>query len=271
MLISCYGKKNPQRIKGKLSRDERIAIKREFMKEIYAEERVRLAQERTAMRDLIRDYAKDDIQKAIQIRNQVKDIQEDLALDMQASGQIKPGLAPTPYKDELIMISQKIQQLVEIMPGSGRAVYAYMPPHVKEKTNDIVKNILDMPVYRPYVKSYLDAVDSLTRLHTSNLGRINLAMMNAMKDLEKRIGNLLIRAAAKIERSNSDATLQRSNSDSSLNSRIRGNETHYVSGNQVFVQIYQAIQIEQKKIEAKAERERRKLALAQKKQKQHER
>src|SRR5690606_32843746 len=73
--------KNPHRIKGVLRRDERIAVKREFMRKIYADERNRLTQEKTAMRDLIRSIAKEDAEKSLELVREVNQLQRGVSLE----------------------------------------------------------------------------------------------------------------------------------------------------------------------------------------------
>ena len=104
--------KNPKRTKGKLSDGERKDMRNVFMRQIYAEERTRLAQEKTAMRDLIRDLSKDDTDKAIALIADVRQVWREVVQDLQATGAGKTGIAPKAYPDELRVIAHQDRKSV---------------------------------------------------------------------------------------------------------------------------------------------------------------
>lgn len=190
--------KKPQRAKGMLSKGERIDVKKAFMKHIYAEEQMRLYQEKTAMRDLIRDLAKGDTEKAIVILGDVRKRMHDVELELQASGVGKPGISPKPYPDQIEMVASQLDELSKLMPGKGRAALKFMPEEVKEKARQIAEGMMQQPAFKESYDRYMKSVEEMTRLHTIHPEAIQKAKEKAHADLRDRVANVIVKGAAKI-------------------------------------------------------------------------
>lgn len=190
--------KNPYRTKGVLSKGERKEMKNVFLRQIYAEERTRLLQEKTALRDIIRDIAKGDTEKAVQLVKEIKSEVQDVELDLKASGIFKVGIAPKMYDDVIKEYAKQLDHLSRMMPGQGRVALKFMPEDVKHVARKIADSILNQPSFKVSLDRYMLSVHEMTSLHTLNSDRINQAKNKAYNDLRDRVANIVLRGAAKI-------------------------------------------------------------------------
>lgn len=192
--------KDPKRTKGQLSDGERKDVKNVFMKEIYAEERTRLTQEKTAMRDLIRDLSKGDTTKAVALVDEVRKQMKVVELDLKATGAGKTGIAPKAYPDELKAIAKQMDELSKVMPGRGRAALKFMPEEAKAKARQIAENMMQQPDFKESLNRYMKSTEDMTRLHTTNPEKIQTAKDKAYADLRDRVANVVVRGAAQINK-----------------------------------------------------------------------
>lgn len=192
--------KDPKRTKGKISEGERKDVKNVFMREIYAEERTRLTQEKTAMRDLIRDLSKGDTAKAVSLVEDVRKELKNVELDLKATGAGKTGIAPKAYPDELKAIAQGMDELSKLMPGRGRAALKFMPEEAKAKARQIAEQMMQQPDFKDSLNRYMKSAEDMTRLHTTNPDKIQAAKTKAYEDLRDRVANVVVRGAAQINK-----------------------------------------------------------------------
>ena len=191
--------KEPKRDRGMLSKGEKEDVKRTFMREIYAEERTRLHQEKTANRDIMRDLAKGDLQSYIKLLKEVKVQDLDVALEQRAIGNVEIGLAPKMYRADEKAIVLGLQRVAELMPKSGRIAFQYMDDDVKENALFVADKILSN-AFGESMSGYMTAVEEQTLLHTSDPGKIEQAKRNAYEDIQKRVANIVVKAAAEVNR-----------------------------------------------------------------------
>ncbi|MGG3471575.1 MobP3 family relaxase [Neobacillus pocheonensis] len=188
--------KVPQRRKGTLSKGERIDVKKTFMKEVYGQEQTQLYQEKTAMRDLIRDISKDNLVSTVDILREIRKLQSEIKLENESIGAAKTPIPPKLYPEDQRAIVNRIQELGMIMPDKGRIAFKYMPENVKETVTNTTKWILQQPSFQESVNRYYNAVEGMTRQYTFKENDIQRAKEKAMNDLEKRVSQLVLRAAA---------------------------------------------------------------------------
>jgi hypothetical protein len=244
--------KEPVRRKGALSKGERIDVKKVFMKEIYADERVRLLQEKTAMRDLMRDFAKASTEKAVQLQREVSLEYGKVQLEMTAIGATKPGIPPKPYPDDVRLLSDQLKELSRLMPGKGRVALKFMPEEAKQKAREIAEKMVDQPPFKELYERYMKSVEEITRLHNIHPEAIKKAKDNAHNDLRDRLANVLLRGASSMQ-----DTLVRG----SLN-RERGNEKPALQQEQqvarsVWRSVWRELDKERMRQEAQSEIEKR--------------
>jgi hypothetical protein len=192
--------KTPQRHRGELSKGERKDIRKVFLNEIYAKERLALTAEKSAVRDLIRDTAKRDISELL---NEVKKAR----IEIKALNGEKPGLPPTLDQITREELLEKLKELSEIMPSHGRIAYAYMPSEVKEKAKEITDWLLKQPSFYKSVERYKDLAKELTSHYTSNPEILESAAEKAYEDIQKRVAQIVLKGAAALREENlMDAT-----------------------------------------------------------------
>jgi hypothetical protein len=192
--------KDPHRRKGALSRGERTDVKKVFMRELYADERVRLLQEKTAMRDLIRQQAKSRSYDATDLHREILWNQyEKVRLEMLAIGGIEPGIPSKLRPEETKELLGMMKELAELMPGQGRVALKLMPEEAKQKANEIAEFILKQPKFKESYDRYMKAVEDMTRLHTINPTAIQQAKDNAHNDIRDRVANVFLKGASIVQ------------------------------------------------------------------------
>ncbi|MGE7828548.1 MobP3 family relaxase [Paenibacillus sp. NPDC093718] len=188
--------KNPIRRRGQVYPKLLEDMKKTFAKEIFAEERMILNQEKTAMRELMRSMSKEDLSNAVQVMRDVREMQKEIDLELNSMGVSKSSLAPKLFLEDRKEIADRIQQIAELLPQKGRIAYKYMPENVKQSVSDTSRWLLNSPSFNHSLSRYYSAVERMTRQYTTKEDDINKAKENAYKDLEKRISQIVLRAAA---------------------------------------------------------------------------
>lgn len=195
--------KEPKRKLGQLLPSERNAVRKTFIKEIYGQERVRLAQEKTVQRDLLRDIAKEDLVKAVELSRAIRSEQIDVELDMTAAGSQKSvGLAPKMYSETSKELGDQLNELADMMPKKGRIAYKYMPEEVKDKVDIVTDWVLRQPEQKKVLDQFLKAVDGMTRPYSFQENQIDEAKARAYEDIRKRIGQVVLKAASESQKNN---------------------------------------------------------------------
>jgi hypothetical protein len=184
--------KTPQRTRGVLSLGERKDLRRVFVREIYAEERLALTAKKSAIRDLIRETARKDIFGI------VREI-EKARLEIRAVDGREPGLPPvlhTVTQEELI---NKLNGLAKIMPGHGRIALKYMPAEVKKEAREIAEWILSQPGFAGSVERYKDLTRQLAGHHTFQEQKLNEAAQKAYEDVRDRVAQIVLQGAVRVQ------------------------------------------------------------------------
>lgn len=194
--------KKPTRRRGAVHPKLLEDIKRTFAKEIYAEERMQLNQEKTAMRELIRGLGKDELGNIVQVMREMKDIEQQVDLENRFMGLGNVGVTPQLHKDNQLEIVDRIKIIANSLPDHGRIAYQYMPEKVKESVKDVSKWLLQQPAFQDSKRRYYAAVDNLTRQYSFKDNDLEKARGNAEADLEKRLSQIILRAAAELNKMN---------------------------------------------------------------------
>lgn len=195
--------KDPKRQRGLLTHPETKEIKKMFVSEIYGEERLRLSQEKTVERDLIRHIAKEDLVKTVELMREVRAEQKQVELEMKAAGAVRSvGIPPKLYKETNVELAGKLSDLSAIMPQRGRLSYKFMPDDVKTKVDEISDWILKQPAQREPLDKYLNAVEMMTRQYTFKPEQIGEAKNKAYADIQKRVSQIVLKAASESQKDN---------------------------------------------------------------------
>ncbi|MEQ2130093.1 MobP3 family relaxase [Caldanaerobacter subterraneus KAk] len=185
--------KEPKRIRGVLSYGERKDIRKIFIREIYAKERLALTAEKSAVRDLIRDTARSDV---VNVLRKV----ESARVKVRALSGGKTGLPPPlePHVREELL--EKLKELSKIMPSRGRIAFAYMPEEVKEKAKEITDWLLKQPGFSQSVERYKDLAKELASHYTTNPEVLEKAAEKAYEDIQKRTAQIVLKGAAALQK-----------------------------------------------------------------------
>lgn len=193
--------KDPKRQRGLLTYPETKEIKKIFVNEIYGEERLRLSQEKTAVRDLIRHIAREDLVKTVELVREVRAEQKQVELEMRAAGAVRSvGIPPKLYKETNVELADKLSQLAAFMPQRGRLSYQFMPNDVRAKVDDISDWILKQPAQKESLDKYLQTVEWMTRQYTFKSEQIETAKNKAYADIRKRISQIALKAASESQK-----------------------------------------------------------------------
>jgi len=184
--------KEPKRPRGVLSQGERKDIRKIFIREIYAKERLALTAEKSAVRDLIRDTARNDI---VNVLKRV----ENARLEIRALNGGKAGLPPTLEPHVRQELLGRLKELSKIMPSHGRIAFAYMPEKVKEKTKEIADWLLKQPGFFQSVEKYKELSKELTSCYISNPEALEKAAEKAYEDIQKRVAQIVLKGAAALQ------------------------------------------------------------------------
>lgn len=192
--------KVPQRRRGKLSEAERKEVRKIFQNEIYAEERTRLLQEKTATRDLIRDLSKRELVNTVELIRGIREMQRELDLEFASMGFANTGIPPKLFSSDANEIALRLNQIGDMMPKRGRIAYQYMPPEVKKIVDETTKWLLRQPAFYETVSRYQAAVEGMTRQYTHREDQVAAAVDRAMRDLEKRVAQLVLKGASEAQK-----------------------------------------------------------------------
>src|SRR5690606_33381323 len=115
--------------------------------------------------------------------------------DKIADGYFEPTMPKKLYQDDEQFLIRQLQELSEIMPRSGRIAYKLMPPHVKEKVDEISAYILDRPQFREEMLKFNRTIEQMTMQYTTSKQEIDEAKEKGYKDIQKRINQVILRGA----------------------------------------------------------------------------
>lgn len=188
-----------EKISPYISKPKLRNIKKIFTDEIFEEERLQVLLEKDAMRDLIKELANNDISQVVRIEKEIEDIQTDFNKTIDKN---RIDKTPDLYNDDFKYLSNKIKELSNILPKQGRINYAFMPENLKKEIDDITNFLLEKPDFQKTLNNNLGAVEKLTRYYSGKNEDIEKAKQNAIDDIYKRIGNIILKGAKSLDQSN---------------------------------------------------------------------
>lgn len=185
--------KKPEAMVGIISKKTIESIRKQYIDEVFQDEKLHYINEKNAMRDLVRDLANGDMGQIARLIKEVRDTGDEVQL--LTRDEIKPGLAPRLYPEIESELLNRVNALASILPGQGRANLKFMPENVKEEVKKFSDYVLNLDQYKPFVSKYLKAVENNNRLYTSDEGKIKESVDRAYNDLRDRVSQVLLRAA----------------------------------------------------------------------------
>ncbi|MGW2602784.1 hypothetical protein, partial [Streptomyces klenkii] len=176
--------KETKRERGALSKGEHRDVKNVFMNEIYREERQELNLIKTVERDFIREFALDNVVDAVKMLKGLDEVDK-----------TQVGIAPRIHTHDIEKLQKSLYELSKMLPEKGRMSYAFMPDEVKKEVDEISNWLINRPQFMESTERYLSSVEGLTKLHSHDTEKIELAKEKAMKDIQKRVSQVLLKGA----------------------------------------------------------------------------
>ncbi len=151
--------------KGFLGRDGLDKSKRAWVSALYAPERERLGEEKSALRAAIGEEFREAL-----------------------------GRTTT---DEF---ARRLTGIAASLPGQGRLAYGYMPASVKRQVDEAVDHLLRAsPELRAMADRFADIAAEMAKHYSYKAERHEAAREKAMADLRQRLGGALLRAAVAMD------------------------------------------------------------------------
>ncbi|OBZ15893.1 hypothetical protein A8L34_28005 [Bacillus sp. FJAT-27264] len=198
--------KNPKRKIGKMSDFERKAVKKAFMKEIYAKERLQLNTEKTMMRELMREMTTGTVLDKVDLIRDIRREQEGIDLMLLASGAMPVEYnIPQIHDFQADRFAMDLELLRGMLPQRGRMAYQYMSPAVKDKLDEMAGWVISQPQFNETRERYFKAVEDMTRQYSFKPEDIEASHKKAEADLKKRLAQIILRGAVE---SGKDRTFQ---------------------------------------------------------------
>lgn len=190
----------PARRQGKLMPAELRAVRQAWARQVLAPVRAPLAAHKTVLRDSLRVTADDVLRDSITLALHAGARRRALrtVARRQSRTPVRPSpSAPSPLEQEL---ASRLLALAGRMPGRGRAVLAFMPQDVKDEALRVAERLLQHPSLTAHVSLYRQTVRQMAGFYTSRNRALDMAEQKAMRDLQQRIAQLVVRAAAQLNR-----------------------------------------------------------------------
>lgn len=192
--------KTVKRRRGTLSPHEVKEVKKAFQKEVYAEERAILFQQKTLTRDLIREMSRNELTDAVSIVRSIQEYEEQFQLEANARGAGKVGVNPTLQNETRSELATRLTSIAEHLPEKGRIAYKLMEPELKERISETAKWLIHQPAFYETRNGYMKAVEAMTKHFSFQEKDIHAAKENALFDLERRVSQVVLRAAVETQR-----------------------------------------------------------------------
>ncbi|MDN5347398.1 MAG: hypothetical protein PWP65_962 [Clostridia bacterium] len=232
------------RRRGLLEDGERKAVWRAFARELFRDERNRLAAEKSAIRDAVRELAKGDTTKAQEI---LKQIRGTAPLEVRALDGATPGIMPVLGEEKEAELARRLVDLAAVMPGGGRVALAYMPEPVKAQAREVADWLLNQPGFQASVEKYVQLAKELASYYTQKPQALQEAEQKAYSDLRDRVAQLALKGAVAINHLDLEMKLKK---------RQEARQVEVEKGriaNSVWKAAWRAIERERTRAEAQAE------------------
>ncbi|WP_227766347.1 MobP3 family relaxase [Zhaonella formicivorans] len=205
--------KSPEKLRWtkEQAKQELIAMKKTFVKELYADERAKLLREKTALREYMRSQTKLNVQEArLKYKSLRKDFKK-LRLEIKSLEGKEPGVAPVlkvsipPELKGLVTdayseLAYKINCLAAIMPKRGRVALRFMPEHVKQEARAVADWILKQPEFKGQVERIQEIAAEYKKQYTIKDTALTEAKEKAYAEIRDRVAQIVLKGAAAINK-----------------------------------------------------------------------
>lgn len=152
------------------------------------------------------EFLKDEKQFLINQKNDARQYITDNIKEWMYNTSYVPGnridsLPDKFHKDELDKLEKQLKDLRDILPGSGRMNYQFMPPEVKKKIDEIVNDLFSRKDFSLKVDTYVNSSVEIQRMQGKTEYQLEAVRERAMGELYNRAGNIVLKiVAAELEK-----------------------------------------------------------------------
>lgn len=198
-----FWEKKPKRRMGKVTPHVKDQMRKKFVQHIYAKDRDRYGKQKTMMRDMMRSKGITTLREAVIYARDWREQQNEVNQLFALTGVIpEDRLSPRMDYDQTYELIKRLERLSEILPGKGRLMLKFMPADVKEEVRQISEWMYNQPQFGPFRKQYQEAAEILARPYSNQEEQIKAAVSRAEEDMINRISQVVLKAAAEINKEN---------------------------------------------------------------------
>lgn len=198
-----FWEKNPKRRLGKVSPFVKDQMRKKFVQHIYKADRDRYGKEKTALRELIRERGVSNLKDAVRLAREFKEAGNEVnQLQDLAEQNNDFNLHNRLDKEQIETLISKLQGIVPHLPGKGRLMLKFMPPHTKSEILKVARWLYEQQQFKPLRQEYEQVSETLARPYSQQTDKLSKAVEKARVDMIERMGQTVLRAAAELSKPN---------------------------------------------------------------------
>ncbi|HHJ98441.1 MAG TPA: hypothetical protein ENN10_00650 [Actinobacteria bacterium] len=174
-----------------IAADALVAMREELTRELWRPVCVDLGAEKGTIRDALVASTRSELHVVSELM--------DWAPAAPSADLRRRVAAPAQSPENLATLAAGLERVAAALPGRGRLALSYMPPETKAAVTEVVGVLLRAPENRAAVDRYIALAEQMARHQTSQAPLLAEARAAAAEDLEHRIGQSVLRAAADLE------------------------------------------------------------------------
>lgn len=191
-----FWEKKPKRRRGMLTDHVRKQGRKAFVQKVYAADRDRFGQEKTAMRDRMRELGVTTLREQVDFVRTWKDQQRQVnqlhaltgnSFDIQLPAQL--DIEQTRY------LTNRLQVISEMLPGKGRLMLKFMPEPVKQEVKKLSEWMYNQSQFSDMKAKYEASSEILARPYSQQPEHLSAAVEKAKVDMIERLGQVVLKAA----------------------------------------------------------------------------
>jgi len=186
--LIAWDAQDQRRPRDVIAKDDLVRMREELTRELWRPVTLELGAEKSGIRQEVVDSAKAELDRLGVLMGWTP-----------AGAPARAVTTPVRTAEELARIEGGVERVAALLPGRGRLAYGYMPPETKAVIDAVTRDLLGHAEYRTLTDRYADLAAELASHQTTAPARIEAAGAAARGDLEHRVGQRVLEAAAGLE------------------------------------------------------------------------
>lgn len=174
-----------------ITSDALVTMREELTRQLWRPISVDLGAEKGAIRDALVAATRTELQVVSELM--------DWAPGSSPADLRRRAATPVQSPENLEALAAGLERVAAALPSHGRLALGYMPPETKVAVSEVVGVLLRAPENRAAVDRYVALAEQMARHQTNQAPLLAEARAAAAEDLEHRIGQSVLRAAAELE------------------------------------------------------------------------